>query len=100
MQFQLVIQFEAASIEDFDRLIQVEEELSARLSRVACVDGHDFGQGEFNGFVLTDHVKEAFLLVQEVLPIKMSYQAAYRDLQTDADYIVLWSTTSEKFEIA
>lgn len=99
MRFQLVIQFEAALIENFDALIQVEDKLSASLGRVGYVDGHDFGRGEFNIFVLTDDAEEAFRLIQKLLT-PMSYKAAYRDLQSDTSgFVILWPITFTDFEI-
>lgn len=48
MKYQLVLQFAAASMEDFDRLVALEDRLTGELDNRATVDGHDFGLGEFN----------------------------------------------------
>jgi hypothetical protein len=42
---QLVLQFEATNIEDFDHLIWIEERLAEDLGRNVEIDGHDFGRG-------------------------------------------------------
>jgi len=57
MKCQLVLQFTAASMEDFDRLV-LEDSLIQELEGLATVDGHDFGMGEFNIFILTDDPAE------------------------------------------
>ncbi len=54
MKYQLVLRFAADSMEDFDRLVALEDSLIQELDGVAAVDGHDFGSGEFNIFTLTD----------------------------------------------
>jgi len=43
MKYQLVLQFAAASTEDFDRLVALEDRLIGELDDLATVDGHDFG---------------------------------------------------------
>ena len=47
-------------MEDFDRLVALEDRLIEELGEVATVDGHDFGSGEFNIFVLTDDPSTVF----------------------------------------
>jgi hypothetical protein len=54
MRYQLVLQFAADSLVDFDRLVALEDRLIEELGQLAMVDGHDFGLGQFNIFVLTD----------------------------------------------
>ena len=45
-------------MDDFDQLVILEDKLIEELGSVATVDGHDFGSGEFNIFVLTDEPTE------------------------------------------
>ena len=54
MKYQLVLQFAVDSMEDFDRLVALEDGLIEELDEAAVVDGHDFGSGQFNIFILTD----------------------------------------------
>ena len=54
MKYQLVLQFYASSIEDFDQLIEIEEMLESTLGNLHEVDGHDFGSGEMNIFIHTN----------------------------------------------
>jgi hypothetical protein len=55
VKYQLVLQWPAHAIEDFDRLVEVEETLVERLSERHDVDGHDMGAGEMNMFIHTEH---------------------------------------------
>ena len=50
MRYQLVLQFAADSLEDFDRLVALEDGLIEELARVAMVDGHDFGPRQVQYF--------------------------------------------------
>ncbi len=92
MKYQLVLQFTANSVGDFDRLVDLEEKLIQELAREAEVDGHDFGQSEFNIFVLTDEPVRAFekarmCIEKQALPY--DWRAAYREL-TDGAYVIVW----------
>jgi hypothetical protein len=82
-RFQLVLQFSAMSPHEFDAVVALEEELIRGLPQIAEVDGHDFGAGEFNIFVLTDRPTEAFdvakILIQRQRP-QQQLRAAYRDI--------------------
>ena len=102
MQYQLVIQFKADSLDDFDNLMRFEEELGRRIGDSAEVDGHDFGSGELNIFVLTDHPEPTFQCVQEVsasLNPRQSMAVAYRKL-TEQDFSILWPPNLKDFRIA
>ena len=67
MKYQLVLQFAASSTEDFDRLVALEDRMIGELDDLATVDGHDFGLGEFNIFILTDDPAESFGKAQRVV---------------------------------
>ena len=43
MNYQLVLQFAANSMADFDRLVAFETQLMESLDEVGVVEGHDFG---------------------------------------------------------
>lgn len=101
MKYQLVLQFTAPSLEDFDRLVELEEDLIRGLDNLATVDGHDFGLGEFNIFVLTDHPAESFdkahrIVINEGVPNVM--RSAYRELDRDV-YVILWPSSLKAFSI-
>jgi hypothetical protein len=48
-----VLQKAANSIDDFEDIISFEDALIGLLSGKADVDGHDFGSGEANIFIIT-----------------------------------------------
>ena len=91
MIYQLVLQFDASSIEDFDRGIEIEDKIINALGNAHDVDGHDFGSGEMNIFIHTDEPKEAFkILKANVLPnFLKEVKAAFRELSSE-NYTVLW----------
>lgn len=102
MQYQLVVQIKGVNSEDFDRLIQWENDLATPLAPFADVDGHDFGSGEFNIFILTNEPIATFSKVQEfyeVRPLPQAMAAAYRQINSD-EYIALWPPDSAGFSIA
>ena len=101
MKYQLVLQFTAESLEDFDRLVQLEDELIRALEDLATVDGHDFGLGEFNIFILTDHPGESFdkahrIVTNESIPNVM--RSAYREVDGE-DYVILWPLSLQEFSV-
>jgi len=90
---QLVIRFAACSLDDFDRLVALEERLIEKLKDDHDVDGHDFGQGEFNIFVLTQNPED---LVDELLNdtslriTELALSISQRGLQSE-DIQIVWS---------
>ena len=84
MKYQLVLQFPADGLADFDELVSLEEALEKNLSGIAEVDGHDLGAGEFNIFILTDDPVRAFRLTVPTIEARNLIQplrAAYRELR-------------------
>jgi hypothetical protein len=102
MNFQLVIQFQCHTGEEFDEFIVFEDELIAELSESAIVDGHDYGSGEFNIFVLTNNPEATFEHVQILasrLRLGKGMRAAYR-APSEVTYVVLWPPDATSFAIA
>jgi hypothetical protein len=100
MKYQLVLQFAADSTEDFDRLIALEDRLIEELD-VATVDGHDFGSGEFNIFVLTDDPATVFgkahgIVINQGVPNVM--RSAYREMDRE-EYVILWPSSLTEFSV-
>jgi hypothetical protein len=65
------------------------------LDDVATVDGHDFGSGRFNIFVLTDDPATAFgrahgIVINQGVPNVM--RSAYREKDGE-DYVILWPSS-------
>lgn len=103
MRTLLVLQFKTAKdLDSFDRLIGFEEMLSSVVGRIAVVDGHDFGSGEMNIFILTEDPIATFALVQltdeSIWPSK-DMKAAYR-LIGHENYVCLWPPELSHFHVA
>ncbi len=101
MRYQLVLQFDANSLGDFDQLVILEDKLIEKLGSVATVDGHDFGSGEFNIFVLTDEPTAAFseaYCVAASHGVQNVVRAAYRELAAE-DYVILWPPSLTEFTV-
>jgi hypothetical protein len=92
MRYQLVLQFFGDSLADLDGLALVEERLNATLGDIGDVDGHDFGSGQANIFVLTEDPRGAFALALPVLnecEVLATMRAAFRDIEGE-NYTVVW----------
>lgn len=97
VKYQLILQCKATSKQDFDRLVAFEERLNEELNNQ--VDGHDFGSGEFNIFLLTDDVEKTFKKVQALVKdqeIPHCMKAAYRD---GDGFVILWPPGLKEFKI-
>ncbi len=101
-KYQLVLQFDAKSLKDYDRLVAFEDKLAVQLGNLADVDGHDFGSEEFNIFLLTHEPQSAFerahafWMTQE---ISNYMRAAYRKIERE-DYVVLWPPDLTEFSVS
>jgi hypothetical protein len=96
VRYQLVLQFPAASLGDYDAMVALEDELSEHLGDTATVDGHDFGSGQANIFILTGEPSAAFSRVKPLLERTQRLEhvtAAYRDLSGE-HYTVVWPKNS------
>ena len=99
---QLVLQFAAESLRDYDDLVALEQQLAAELGE-SEVDGHDMGSGEASIFIITSDAPKTF---QQLLPVLQrvgrlpEVRAAYR--RTDEDhYQMLWPEgSSREFRVA
>ena len=89
-EFQLVLEFEGDSPDNFDRVLAIQEKLEEWL-KSGEVDGNDVGQGIVNIFIITKEpqkcFEEALKLIDESDPSPRA--AGYRDLEQD-DYIRVW----------
>jgi hypothetical protein len=101
MKFQVVLQWPAHSLCDFDELVAVEDLLIAKLTEQSEVDGHDFGSGETNIFVHTNDPRIAFEEIRTILSGHKPWPdavIAYR--QTNgSDYTVLWPHGTTTFNV-
>ena len=100
---QLVLQFKTDGFsEDFERLVSFEEALSLTLTDLAEVDGHDFGSGEMNIFILTDDPIATFNLVRqtdESTRPSGEMKTAYRRIDGE-NYVCLWPPELSRFQLA
>jgi hypothetical protein len=100
LKFQLVIQFPATSLEEFDALIRLETALN--MEKEIFLDGHDFGMGEFNIFIHTNEPRVILERVGDLIKAQLPgipFAAGYRDFSED-NYIPLWPTGLESFVVA
>lgn len=100
-RYQLVLQFAATEMEDFDSLVRFETRLIKRMRTLAKVDGHDFGSDEVNIFILTDSPAESFEIAEDLRKFELPDYvpiAAYRELKGDR-YIVLSPAGEREFRI-
>jgi len=101
MKFQLVLQFSADSMDDFDGLVALEDRLIEELDDVAAVDGHDFGSGEFNIFILTEDPATVFRKAHEIVinqGVPNVMRSAYREMDGE-DFVLLWPSSLTEFTV-
>jgi hypothetical protein len=101
MEYQLVLQFAADSLPDFDRLVVLETTLIEKLGNILTLDGHDFGVGKFNIFVLTDDPDTAFTEAHKIVreeAITNDLRSAYRRSDGE-DYVTLWPSSLTDFSL-
>ena len=102
MKYQLVLQWPASSIKDYDAMIEVENALVVNLSPANDVDGHDAGSGEVNIFIRTDDPKRAFNEVKAILGTRdfwVDARVAYREV-AESGYTILWPKDLTEFKVA
>ena len=101
MNYQIVLQFLGDSEQDFNKLIDFEDELEEKLEDIADVDGHDFGSGEMNIFILSNEPTHTFSLIKDLLEkneLFSNLKAAYRDVSEER-YTILWPKNLIEFTI-
>jgi ribosomal protein L1 len=102
VRYQLVVQFAAETVADYDALVAIEHQLITVLGE-DVVDGHDMGSGEANIFILTSDPQKTFRQLAPVLEdtgYMPAVTAAYRLVNEDR-YHVLWPQNSTRqFSVA
>jgi hypothetical protein len=96
--YQLVLQFHSDSLQDFDEMVALEDELIEQLGDSADVDGHDVGSGETNIFIFTSDPATTFRRARPVLESRRKLQAvtvAYREVEGES-YTVIWPVGSKR----
>ena len=99
---QLVLQFAAKSLRDYDELIALENQLISTLGKGA-VDGHDMGSSEANIFIITSDPQQTFRQLVPVLERSgrlPEVTAAYRHTNEN-HYHILWPEDCQReFSVA
>src|SRR5947209_5984404 len=101
MKYQLVLQWPASSIKDYDALIEIEDALIEKLPEKNEVDGHDAGSGEMNIFIRTNDPKRTFEAAKSILGTRdfwVDARVAYRRLQ-GSQYTILWPPNLSRFTV-
>jgi len=100
MKYQLVVQFSGETEKDFEHLIDLEGELEEKLNEESEVDGHDFGSGEMNVFILTDDPINAFNQIKTIVTgyDLSDMKVAYRNIEGEK-YTVLWPNSLKDFVV-
>jgi len=101
MKFQLVFQWPAATIKDYDEMIAIEDTLVQRLGRFGKVDGHDVGSGQTNIFVHTDYPEQTLIQIMRIFGSKdfmIDLRAAYREISGEK-YTILWPKDLDMFSV-
>jgi hypothetical protein len=102
MKYQLVLQWPASSLKDFDDLVWIEDALIEGIGDAAEVDGHDAGSGEVNIFLYTNDPELAFDAVKRALGSKdfmIGLKAAVRE-RTGIVYRPIWPPGLASFSVA
>ena len=101
MKYQLILQWPADSIKDYDNMLDVEESIIDAIGDLGDVDGHDFGSVEMNIFIFTDHPQMAFEKIKSVglLTDHLSdIRVAYREVDKE-NYIILFPANLKDFNV-
>ncbi len=99
---QLVFQFYASTLEDFDALSALELAIETGLPKGAKLDGHDCGRGEYNVFIHTNDPVAMFEPIRALIDSKhpgTTFSAAYRNFNED-EYTILWPPSLTKFAVS
>jgi hypothetical protein len=101
MMFQVVMQWPAHSLIDFDEMIAVEDLLIEKLSEKSKLDGHDFGSAEANIFVRTVDAQETLEEMRTILSgHRLWPQAVIAYRQIDGrEYTVVWPPGTMTFNV-
>jgi hypothetical protein len=101
MKYQLVLQWPATTIDDYDAMMCAEESLIKGLPNDSKVDGHDVGSGQVNIFIWTNTPRRTFGHVMQILKAVDSWddvRAAYREVEGE-EYVVLWPGNLRGFSV-
>lgn len=101
MEFQLVLQWPASSLDDYDEIVEIEEMLLSKLGEEHEVDGHDAGSGEVNIFIRCKDPHATFEAVRSILQNEFHWSAVrvgYRNIE-ETKYRAVWPNGLTNFEV-
>ena len=102
MNYQLVIKFWRASLNDEAFLVPLEAELRQALGDTVTLDGHDTSAKEINLFILTPDPRHSFRRLKAVLEAKgllAGMSAAFR-VEGGSQFTSLWPLRAmRKFQL-
>ena len=103
MRYMLVLQFPFNGMNDYDKMIELEDELIKHLQGKIEVDGHDCGSGEMNIFIYTNEPQKTFdeaKVIIKAAGLLSNLSAAYRLAKGD-EYTRLWPVdAAQPFDVA
>ena len=101
MEQQLVLQFDLSAPDDYDAVLDVEEQLTAALDDMAEVEGHNVGARTMHVFIWCDDADETFATVREVVdPDLLDHaRAGWRQADEDA-FTALWPPGLDRFDVS
>jgi hypothetical protein len=102
MNFQVVLQWPASSINDYDEMVSVEDLLIEKLSKRCKVDGHDFGSNETNIFVHATDPHGAFEESRTIISghrLWADIRIGYRKIEGDK-YTAIWPEGTKTFNVS
>jgi hypothetical protein len=102
MKFQMVLQWPASSMNDYDEMVGLEDLLIEGLSKRCKVDGHVFGSNEVNIFIHTGDPRRAFEEIRTILSGQRLWsdtRIAYRQIDGNK-YMVIWPEGATTFNIS
>ena len=102
MKYQVVLQWPASTLVDYDVLVEIENLLIERMTGQSKVDGHDFGSGEANIFVHTDYPLRTFEDIRTALSghrLWSHARIAYRQID-GGEYRMLSPQGGTAFEVS
>jgi hypothetical protein len=101
MTHELVIQWPASSIDDYDEMVDIERTLIEKLAPGNEVDGHDAGSGEVNIFIFTEEPMRTFEEIKSLLGRHHVWplaRVAYRHLEA-TEYTPIWPKGLTEFDV-
>ena len=101
MEQQLVLEFPVPSMDEYDAVAAVEEDLGEALGEEAEVTGHEARRGLMYLFIWCHDAEETFAAVRPVVEEALlpEMRAGWRHADTDA-FAALWPPGADAFDVS